>query len=72
MLQKKESLAHDYLTVAEIKDYLNVSQAKAYELTHRKDFPVCHFGGSIRVPKTAFLLWVQEKSYIPAWMSEVG
>ena len=58
-------LQHEYLTVAEIKRYLNISQAKAYELTHRKDFPVCRFGGSIRVPREAFLSWVDQHTRIP-------
>lgn len=30
-----------YMTVSEVKRYLNISQAAAYELTHRADFPVC-------------------------------
>ena len=70
MNMQSGSLKHEFLTVSEIKSFLNISQAKAYELTHRKDFPVCRFGGSIRVPKEAFLMWVKEKSYIPPWMSE--
>ena len=47
-----------YMTVSEVKRYLNISQAAAYELTHRADFPVCRIGGSIRIPKSAFLAWV--------------
>ena len=43
-----------YLTVKEVKEYLNVSSATAYELTHRSDFPVCRFGANIRVPRDAF------------------
>ena len=59
-------LKNEYLTVAEVKTYLNISQAKAYELTHRKDFPVCRLGGSIRVPREPFLLWVDRHTRIPA------
>lgn len=55
----------EYMTVRDVKDYLNISQAAAYELTHRKDFPVSRFGGSIRVPRQAFLAWVEMKTYIP-------
>ena len=54
-----------FLTVDEIRRYLNLSQSKAYELTHRKDFPVCRIGGSIRIPRDAFLDWVQAMTYIP-------
>ena len=42
-------LKNQYLTVANVGRYLNISQSKAYELAHRKDFPVCRFGGSIRL-----------------------
>ena len=60
-----EILKHDYLTVGDVGRYLNVSQSKAYELTHRKDFPVCRLGGSIRIPKQAFLLWLEKMTYLP-------
>ena len=60
------NLKHDYLTVAEVRAYLNISLGAAYELVHRKDFPVCRFGGSIRVPKEPFLAWVAARTYIPA------
>ena len=55
----------EYMTVSEMRKYLNISQASAYELTHRKDFPVCRFGGSIRIPKQAFLAWVEMKTHMP-------
>ena len=59
----------EYLTVSEVKAYLNISQAAAYALTRRKDFPVCRFGGSIRVPRYAFLAWVEKMTTIPAELS---
>ncbi len=55
----------NYLTVADVKNYLNISQAAAYELTHRKDFPVSRIGGSIRIPRDAFLAWVDLRTHIP-------
>ena len=55
-----------YLTVAEISDYLNISKSQAYELTHRKDFPVSRFGGAIRIPRELFLQWVQAQTRMPA------
>lgn len=63
---KKANANSNYLTVAEVGHYLNISQSKAYELVHTKDFPVCHFGGAIRVPKDLFLQWIQKNTYIPA------
>jgi excisionase family DNA binding protein len=61
--------ASDYMTVAEVKDYLNISQAAAYALTKRKDFPVSRFGGCIRIPKQAFLAWVEEMTTIPSGLA---
>ena len=58
-------LKNQYLTVANVGRYLNISQSKAYELAHRKDFPVCRFGGSIRIPREAFLSWVEQHTCIP-------
>ena len=58
-------LISEYMTVAEVRQYLNISQTAAYELTHRKDFPVCRFGGSIRIPRKAFLAWVEMKTSVP-------
>lgn len=58
-------LKNEYLTVGDIGRYLNVSQSKAYELTHRKDFPVCRFGGSVRIPRQAFLVWVEKMTRLP-------
>lgn len=55
----------DYLTVADIQHWLNVSQGTAYGLVHRKDFPVCRFGSSIRVPRVPFLAWVEAHTSNP-------
>ena len=55
----------EYLTVADIQHYLNISQGTAYGLTHRKDFPVCRFGGAIRIPRTPFLDWVADNTNNP-------
>lgn len=63
---KNEIMMHDYMTVADIGNYLNISQSKAYALTHRKDFPVCRFGGTIRIPRINFLAWVEQMTYLPA------
>ena len=59
----------EYMTVADVKRYLNISQAAAYELAHRKDFPVCRFGGSIRIPRNAFMAWVAQRTMIPKDLS---
>lgn len=63
---QNNTLKNDYLTVAEVGQYLNVSLSQAYGLAHRKDFPVSRFGGSIRVPRQAFMVWVDKHTRIPA------
>jgi excisionase family DNA binding protein len=63
---KKANSESMYLTVRDVSAYLNLSQSKAYELTHRKDFPVCRFGGAVRIPKDAFMKWVEQQTYVPA------
>lgn len=64
MLQTKTR--NKYLTMSEVKDYLNISQSAAYELAHRKDFPVFRIGGCIRVPETEFMAWIDMQTCIPA------
>ena len=61
--------ANMYMTIAEVKHYLNISQSSAYELSHRKDFPVCRFGSSIRIPREPFLAWVEKHTYIPTGLT---
>lgn len=54
-----------YLTVSDVSSYLNISKSQAYELTHRRNFPVSRFGGSIRIPRVPFLGWVAEHTSNP-------
>lgn len=53
-----------YMTVRQVSDYLGISQTAGYELAHSKDFPVFRVGNSIRVPRDAFLAWVEMKTSI--------
>ncbi len=62
----KNKTNSSYLTVRDISEYLNISKSQAYELTHRKDFPVSHFGGAIRIPRELFLQWVESQTHVPA------
>ena len=55
----------EFLTIADVQSYLNLSKSAAYSLVHRKDFPIAHFGGAIRVPASAFKLWVAQNTYVP-------
>lgn len=65
-MKKEISFEKNYLTVADIKSYLCISSTAAYELTHRKDFPVCRLGNSIRIPTQPFLAWVDKHTHMPA------
>jgi len=56
---------NEYLTVKDVQKYLNISQSKAYELVHRKDFPVCRFGACTRVPRKLFLAWAEKHTKVP-------
>ena len=53
-----------YLTVRDVSDYLGVSTTAVYELTHSQDFPVFRIGSRVRIPKEAFLAWVEMKTHI--------
>ena len=49
----------EYLTVSDIQSWLSISQGAAYNLTHRKDFPVLRIGSAVRIPRAPFLAWVE-------------
>lgn len=65
IINEMKQLSHDYLTINEVKDYLNISQSKAYELAHRNAFPICRFDGNIRIPKASFLAWIETRTLLP-------
>lgn len=69
---KTKEVSRNYYTVTDIKNILKISQSAAYELTHRRDFPVCKFGGTIRIPEEAFWSWVEARTYIPVALSFKG
>ena len=71
-MNNAQVLTHEYLTVYEIRSYLNISKSAAYELVHRKDFPICRFGGTLRVPREPFLMWVSAKTHLPSWLVPVA
>lgn len=64
-MNSKELEKKEFLTVADVQRWLNLSQAAAYGLTHRKDFPVARFGGAIRIPREPFLAWVAANTSNP-------
>jgi excisionase family DNA binding protein len=50
------------LTVEEVRRALRLSRAKAYELVHRQGFPAIRFGRTIRVPRDAFIRWLEAQA----------
>lgn len=52
------------LKASDIKEYLNISQATAYELMRRKDFPVIVLGKSKRVKREDFLEWLEKQKQV--------
>ena len=63
------ALKNEFLTIAQVGEYLNISQSGAYALVHRKDFPSSRFGGSLRVPRDAFMAWIERHTHMPAGLS---
>lgn len=62
----------EYLTVSEIQSWLGISQGAAYNLTHRKDFPVLRIGGAVRIPRVPFLAWVAAHTSNPMNYGDVA
>lgn len=59
-MQKNLELPH-VLTAKDIQSFLSVSKGKAYEIFKLKDFPTLIIGGSKRVLKEDFLIWVEQQ-----------
>jgi excisionase family DNA binding protein len=47
------------LTMEHIQQTLGLSRQKTYELPHVRGFPAVRFGRAIRVPRDAFLKWLE-------------
>ena len=50
------------LTLRHVQDVLGISRPKVYELAHTRGFPVVRFGRAIRVPREAFLRWLDQQT----------
>ena len=50
------------LRMRDVQDYLGISRPKTYELAHTRGFPVVRFGRVIRVPREAFLRWLDQQA----------
>lgn len=50
------------LTMKHIQEITGLSKPKVYELAHTHGFPVIRFGRAMRVPREAFLRWLDEQA----------
>jgi excisionase family DNA binding protein len=50
------------LTMRHIQEITRLSKPKVYELAHMRGFPVVRFGRAIRIPRDAFLRWLNEQA----------
>ena len=50
------------LSVKELKDYLGISRASAYQLLHRADFPTLHVASRLLVAKDKLLVWMEQNT----------
>jgi len=49
------------LTVEQVRQVLGISRPIAYQLANRNDFPAIRIGRAIRIPKEAFISWVESQ-----------
>ena len=50
------------LSVKELKDFLGISRAGAYQLLHREDFPTLHIASRVLVSKDKLLAWMEQNT----------
>jgi len=49
------------LTMKHVQAVLGISKPKTYALAHTRGFPVVKFGKALRVPRDAFLHWLNDQ-----------
>ena len=50
-----------FLTAPDIAKIMRIGRSKAYELLNSNGFPSVRFGKCIRVPRDAFVKWVNDQ-----------
>ena len=50
------------LSVKELKEFLGISRAGAYQLLHRADFPTLHVASRLLVAKDKLLAWMEQNT----------
>ena len=50
------------LTIKQIQEITGLSRDLAYRLPHMRNFPAVRFGRTIRVPRDAFVRWLEKQT----------
>ena len=50
------------LTVKELAEFMNINLNRAYQLTHRADFPSLRLGRKIMISRNKLLEWIDKRS----------
>lgn len=50
------------LTMRHVQEITGLSRPECYKLPHIKGFPAIRFGRAIRVPRDAFMRWLEEQA----------
>ena len=50
------------LSVKELQAFLGISRAGAYQLLHRRDFPMLHVASRLLVAKDKLLVWMEQNT----------
>lgn len=50
------------LNMNDLKDFLGISRAGAYNLLHRADFPTLHINSRLMVTKDNLLAWMEKNT----------
>lgn len=50
------------MRVEDVQRALDISRLKAYELVHQAGFPTLRLGRCIRIPRDAFLRWLEAQT----------
>jgi len=50
------------LTMKDVQQVTRLAKDVAYQLPHTSGFPVIRFGRAIRIPRDAFLRWLNEQA----------
>jgi excisionase family DNA binding protein len=55
------------LRMPHLQAIMHCSKTKAYELVHTRGFPIVRVGRSIRIPRDAFLRWLEAETGTNDW-----